>query len=89
MLSIKTLHASLQIWSLAFLTCVFVFVGLPQIDAQEKGTIDFSRDIKPLLSDRCFQCHGPDENQRLAELRLDVAEAGTTSYDRSHIDGRR
>ena len=79
MLSIKTLHASLQIWSLAFLTCVFVFVGLPQIDAQEKGTIDFSRDIKPLLSDRCFQCHGPDENQRLAELRLDVAEAALDS----------
>ncbi|MCB1212418.1 MAG: hypothetical protein KDK97_24050, partial [Verrucomicrobiales bacterium] len=33
--------------------------------------IDFSRDIQPLLSDKCFQCHGPDGNRRKGDLRLD------------------
>ena len=36
--------------------------------------VDFNQHIRPLLSDRCFACHGPDANKRESGYRLDVAE---------------
>ena len=34
--------------------------------------IDFNRDVRPIFSDTCFACHGPDKNTRKSNMRLDT-----------------
>lgn len=62
---IAALAASVLFWALA---------GFDVACAEEQ-TIDFGRDIQPLLSENCFHCHGPDRNQAESELRLDRRES--------------
>lgn len=58
---------------------LFLFALTGSAAGAEK--IDFNRDIRPLLSNRCLACHGPDAEERKADLRLDTREGATQDID--------
>ncbi len=59
--------------ALAVLLMPMLTLSHAQADSGRK--LQYNRDIRPILSENCFQCHGPDKNNRQAGLRLDVAQS--------------
>jgi len=71
---------SSHIACLTVLACLIInTTPVDGLEAAEK--IDFNRDIRPILSDNCFTCHGPDEQQRVSDLRLDLRDEAFASRD--------
>ena len=55
--------------------CWTMVFSLTATSAWATKPVDFSRDIKPILADKCFTCHGPDKDSVEADLRLDRKES--------------
>ncbi len=58
---------------------VLFFLSTETVAHAQTDEIRFDRDIRPLLSNNCFHCHGPDDENREAELRLDIEEEAKSS----------
>jgi hypothetical protein len=56
-------------------TCTVLLLSVSASNTVKAGgMVQYNRDIRPILSDNCFACHGPDANKRAADLRLDRRE---------------
>jgi hypothetical protein len=63
-------------WAVVGLAALWGIAGPSRAMAAEKSPPkQFSRDVAPILSDKCYKCHGPDQTKRKADLRLDLRES--------------
>ncbi|MGP0068866.1 MAG: DUF1553 domain-containing protein [Isosphaeraceae bacterium] len=77
LLTLMTLAAGLSVCSVA-------------VGAEPSRNVDFNFQVRPILSDKCFKCHGPDARNRKADLRLDTREGAfgeTPSGARAVVPG--
>ena len=82
MLMKKTWWVLLLVVIAAAATSIFIYAkNKPKEKLPAK--VDFNNHIRPILSDRCFKCHGPDEKQRKANLRLDIADSAFAALKES------
>ncbi len=69
-MSVRLFRAYAGVWG-----CIFLGGTLYAADATSGGPkINFQRQVRPILSDNCFLCHGPDKGTRMAGVRLDIRE---------------
>src|SRR6267378_4464243 len=80
---LRVLRLRYRRFALLLVECMLGLALMPRLPAAEK--LQFNRDIRPILSDRCFKCHGPDKASRKASLRLDHSEDAYAERKKSHL----
>lgn len=68
-----------RIANLTLNTICVLLIGLGTSLFAQESDVTFTRDIRPMLSDNCFHCHGNDEETREADLRLDIREVAVST----------
>ena len=68
-----------------YLLLTTILVAACSMAEQPVSSTTFSREVLPILSDRCFHCHGPDPSHRKAKLRLDLEAEAKAERDGSWI----
>ena len=67
--------------SLSIFSLISLLSSCLQLAGEGKQTVSFNRDIRPILSSKCFHCHGPSDKFRKAKLRLDQEESALSERD--------
>jgi len=80
------MHTDLSAPALRFHLPIFVWsLWIVSVAVQAEEPLSFNRDIRPILSEHCFQCHGPDAQQQQGGLRIDKREAAVEPADSGKI----
>jgi len=70
----------------SFVVCLAAAAGVSAaVVSAQPDRVSFNRDVRPIMSDTCFRCHGPDRNARKADMRLDLRDEATRPTRSSHV----